>query len=244
MPADYKYNGDGVRIPVKIADGAVILNSDIKIGPGAKKIRGKFVVDTGVRNSFFNSYFTRINKIIEKSGTKLKNITGFGIGGPGFGIMSRIDSIDIGGYSIEGALIELTTDSTGFAASRRVDGIIGADILSRFTVIFDYSRSEMILEPNENFGTPFRYDMSGIYFILSKKHKGLYEAAHIVKNSPAEKTGIRKGDVITSVDGIPAGKFNYEQIKTYFKRAGKVVRIKIFRNNKELEFVIKLKKLL
>lgn len=130
-----------------------------------------------MRNTFFNSPFTRTHKLIEKSQKIVENITGFGIGGVGFGKLSRLKSIKIGNYQIEEPIVELTTDSQGVAASKQFDGIIGADILSRFNVIFDYSRGEMILEPNENFHHSFEYDKSGIYFIVHEENKDLYEVA-------------------------------------------------------------------
>lgn len=242
-PENYFYKGTGEKIPIKFIANAILIKAKVKIPGSNKEIEGTFLIDTGVRNSFFNSPFTAKHKLIEKSDKIIENITGFGIGGEGFGKLSRLESIKIGKYTLKKPVVELTTDTKGIAASKRFDGIIGADILSRFDVVFDYTKNEMILEPNENFNKPFLYDMSGIYLIAGNNKKS-YRAAYVVKKSPAENAGIKKGDLIIEINGNTVDNYNYEEIKNYLKEAGKEIRIKVKRNNETKMFNIKLSKLL
>jgi hypothetical protein len=243
-PASFVYRGSGQKIPIKFITNAILIKAKLQINEGDKDIEGLFLIDTGVRNTFFNSSFTRKHKLIEKSKKNVENITGFGIGGVGFGKLSRLKSIKIGNYLINEPIVELTTDTKGIAASKQFDGIIGADILSRFEVIFDYTRAEMILEPNENFHKSFEYDKSGIYLIVNDDNKDLYKVAYIVKNSPAERAGIIQGDVLLEVNDIPVSNYNYEQMKNYFKQEGKTITVKISRNTSTIKLNIKLEKLL
>ena len=48
-----------------------------------------------------------------------------------------------------------------FAVGGRA-GNIGNEILRRFKVTFDYSRAQMILEPNNAIDQPDEFDMSGL----------------------------------------------------------------------------------
>lgn len=242
QPDKYFYRGDGKTISIKFISNAILVKARIRINIGDNDFEGLFLIDTGVRNTFFNSPFVRKNQIIKKSKKIVENITGFGIGGEGFGKLSRIKSVQMGGFNLDNPVIELTTDTKGVAASKEFDGIIGADLLSRFKVIFDYKRSEMILEPNENFNNTFKYDMSGIYLIVYNKN--LYKVAYVVKNSPAELAGIVKGDVLLQVDGNSVTHYNYEQIKNIFKQEGKTIILKILRDKSPKRITIKLKKLL
>ena len=243
-PDSFVYQDVGQKIPIKLITNAVLIKAKIRINEGDKDIEGLFLVDTGVRNTFFNSPFTRKHKLIEKSKKIVENITGFGIGGIAFGKLSRLESIKIGNYLINEPIVELTTDTEGIVASQQFDGIIGADILSRFKAIFDYTRGEMILEPNENFHNPFEYDKSGIYLIVNDDNKDLYKVAYVIKNSPAEIAGIVPGDVLLEVNDIPVSHFNYEQMKNYFKQVGKTITLKILRNTTTMKLNIKLEKLL
>jgi hypothetical protein len=49
-------------------------------------------------------------------------------------------------------LTQFSQNTSGILATTDLAGIIGAQMLRRFTIIFDYPRGEMILEPNKHFG--------------------------------------------------------------------------------------------
>lgn len=243
-PDRYAYRGKGKKIPVQLNSNAILVKAGIRISSGEDDIEGLFLIDTGVRNTFFNTPFVRKHRILDKARKTVDNITGFGIGGEVFGTLSRIKTVEMGGFKLDNTVIELSTDTRGIGASEEFDGIIGADLLSRFRVVFDYTRSEMILEPNENFNHSFNYDMSGLYLIVDKQNSDLYEVAHVVKSSPAESAGVLKGDVLLLVNDQPLVLYNYEQIKQIFKQEGKTVTLHILRNGSTRKFSFRLKKLL
>jgi membrane-associated protease RseP (regulator of RpoE activity) len=243
-PDTYSYKGSGEKIPIKFVTNAILVKARIRINAEDDDVVGLFLIDTGVRNSFFNSPFVSKHQIIKKSKKWIENITGFGIGGEGFGKLSRINTIQMGQYRIRNPIIELTTDTRGIAASKTFDGIIGADLLSRFKVVFDYHRGEMIIEPNKNFQKAFKYDSSGLYLIVDDQDEDLYKVAYVVKKSPAESAGIRIGDVLLKVNENPVTDYNYEQVKNLFKQEGKTITLKILRNKVEKKVKIVLEKLL
>lgn len=242
-PENFSYQGMGKKIPVKIIDNSIFITAKIQLGE-EKVFKGKFLIDTAVRNTFFNSPFTRKHQLIEKSNEIVENITGFGLGGVGFGKQSRIKSLELGGYLLNEPIVELTTDKKGIAASKTFDGIIGADILSRFTLILDYANKEIILCPNKNFNDTFEYDKSGIYLILDINDQNIYKVAHVIPGSPASNAGIFMGDIIIEVDNISSKYFNYEELKNYFKQDNKTINLKIMRNKELIDIDIKLEKLL
>ncbi len=49
--------------------------------------------------------------------------------------------------------------TVGALATPDSDGLIGEEILRRFTVVLDYQRGKIILQPNEHFSDP--YSMGG-----------------------------------------------------------------------------------
>jgi C-terminal processing protease CtpA/Prc len=79
---------------------------------------------------------------------------------------------------------------SGTLAEHGYGGIVGSEILRRFTATFDYPEARMLLEPNAHFGEPFDFDMSGLYLAGDER----IEVLRVVDDSPAAEAGIREGD--------------------------------------------------
>ncbi len=63
-----------------------------------------------------------------------------------------------------------------------------------------------------------------------------------IKNSPAEAIGIKPGDVLIAVDGVPCNGDDFEHITDSIKgKIGTRVKIKVLRNNVEKEFDVERK---
>ncbi len=63
-----------------------------------------------------------------------------------------LPAIRLGGFVVSMPFTQFSQNTSGILATPDLAGIIGAQMLRRFTVILDYRRREMILEPNEHFG--------------------------------------------------------------------------------------------
>ena len=64
-------------------------------------------------------------------------------------------------------------------------------------------------------------------------------AMSVIEGSPAERAGVLPGDVIVSVDGLPAGKDLNELVKRIRGPSGTAVRIGFERAGKPFELVIR-----
>lgn len=93
----------------------------------------------------------------------------------------------------------------------------------------------------------FAYDKDVIPYINQELNKniklnnGIY-VAEVIRNSPAEKAGIQKGDVLIGIDGKTIDKMSELRIYIYEKEIGDEVTIKYIRNNREYEKTITLAK--
>lgn len=75
--------------------------------------------------------------------------------------------------------------------------------------------------------------------------KPIYEIASIRKDSPAEKAGLKKGDILLSIDRTDSYKYTLQDINEILKsRYGKIINIEVERNNTVLKFRVQLESIL
>ena len=93
----------------------------------------------------------------------------------------------------------------------------------------------------------FAYDKNIIPYInqesiiQTKLDSGVY-VTNIIKNSPAEKAGIKQGDIITKIDETKLEKMSQLRRLVYSKTVGEEVSITYIRNKKEYTITTKLTK--
>jgi hypothetical protein len=73
------------------------------------------------------------------------------VGGELSARLGRVQAIRLGGFEVSMPLTQFPQNTSGIFATPGIMGVIGAQMLRRFTVIFDYPHRQMILEPNEHF---------------------------------------------------------------------------------------------
>ena len=99
--------------------------------------------------------------------------------------------------------------------TKRQEGNLGAGILSRFRVVFDYSRSCLWLEPGPDLGAPFPKDRSGLALQWGD---GALTVEFVAPASPAAEAGWKEGERLAALDGEPAGE-NWWKTFTKFAEA-------------------------
>ncbi len=158
---------------------------------------GTFLIDTGASNSILQKSFADEHGLRE--GRENLEITLLGAGGEERALLARFDSFKIGDFTIEDPVFALSDAESGIAVFENISGIIGNDILHRFSLTLDYRRQRIYLEPNGLFGDPFIKDRSGI---RCERHKdGRVTVYSVIPGSPGDDAGLLKGDEIVSIDG-------------------------------------------
>ena len=158
---------------------------------------GDFLLDTGAANSLLQKSFSEEHGLFD--GRHLVEISLMGAGGEETAYLARFDSLEIGGFIIERPVFALSMNERGIGAFPGISGIIGNDILRRFTVILDYGNQRIGLERNRFFGRPADIDRSGI--ILERDDSNRIVIHKIIPGSPADEAGLLPGDILLSVDG-------------------------------------------
>ena len=241
-PKTFTYQGKGDAIPLDLK-GWAIVEAKIFLFGKRDPIRARLMLDTGLRITSFNTPFVKEYGLIEQSPQTVNTMTGFGFGGESRGIVGRVKAIQIGSLRIENPVVDFSQDAKGALATDAYSGIIGAEILSRFHVVFDYPRKRVFLEKNIHFDRPFEFDMSGIRISSEGDNFRTHKVFRLIENSPADRAGLKEGDEIVEIDGRSASESTQEEMKQLLLREGKKVALTIKRGVQLLNVSFRLRRL-
>jgi hypothetical protein len=159
------------------------------------------VIDTGSRLSLsvLEPFIADHPAVVPPDATAV-GADGFGIGGAARGRLGRT-TLELGGFTVPDVVTDLSVQTRGAFAVRSHGGNIGAGVLKRFTVTFDYAHRTMTLEPNAHFADRDVYDRSGAFLI---DRGGTVEVIDVRPGTPAADAGVVAGDAIATVDGTRA----------------------------------------
>lgn len=110
-----------------------------------------------------------------------------------------LDGLSLGGVRLRNVPAQVYDrwDTPGAQAA------IGLPALSRHHLWTDYARDRLWLDPEPDAGTrPFAKDRSGL--ACAELADGALRVVHVARWSPAERGGWRVGEVIASVEALPA----------------------------------------
>lgn len=249
-PNSYKYSGSGEIVPLDLLEddsGGKVPLVRVKITqPGRTSIEGKFIADTAVRSSIsFNTPFVNANKLLQSARQTIRVPLGGGaMVRESKQAIGRVPHLQLGRFILRRPLAIFFQDKEGIVASPEFDGVIGAEILRRFKVIFDYSRRQMILEPNRHLSDSEEYDMSGMLLIAEGTDFKTFKIKRTIENSPAIAAGLREGDIISAVDGKSVSNLTLEQLRRMFKQNGRSYRLTVEREGQKIQTKIKLRRLI
>jgi hypothetical protein len=204
-PGKFNYTGDGevfkINLELNIPKIKAVVDGEHE---------GVFKIDIGNRNSLdLYAPFVKKHKFLEKYPRYLEIPPGFGVAGPVEGVVGRVKSFQWGSFLVKSPITGFYLNGSPFG-SDKIAGRIGAGILKKFKVIFDYPHFRMILEKNKNYHLCDRYNTSGIQLIQDGKRVLVYQ---VIKDSPAEKAKIKKDDEILSINQIPASNYSLQEIR-------------------------------
>ncbi len=234
-PEQFRYTGKGAKIPLEIAQYPMV-TGETEMESG-KKVPVDLVVDTGnfdalTLNVGSADAIVLPDKNIEIYKVSLQKEIPSRLG--------RIKGFRIGGFLFEDVLCNFAEKSP---PPWEKEGNLGQEILKRFNVTFDFSRQEMFLEPNGRFADPFDFNRAGILFIRTEE--GLLRITRVVLDSPASGAGLKKGDLLNSIDGRPVTEITRDEAYRLLQGdIGQEVTLEALRDGSEFKAVISLRRLI
>jgi predicted aspartyl protease len=241
-PRSYQYKGSGDSLPITIEDNTPFVHAMIMSNDN-NSVEGKFLIDTGANNAL--NIFGRFDEAhsISKSLHKTLQSTGLGVSGAKKTRIGRIEGIQLGRLTIKKPVVSLAQSSES-DSDEIGDGEIGAELLRRFKMIVDYSRSRIILEPNAQFKEPYEASLSGASITAEGSDYKTYRVRAVIDASPATDAGLRAGDIITAINNKPASSFTFEQLRRMLRQDGTQYDLSIKRGEEKLQLKIKLRRLI
>ncbi|MDD3458222.1 MAG: aspartyl protease family protein [Weeksellaceae bacterium] len=141
----------------------------------------------------------------------IEDYLGFGLNGEILGKRSRIQSLNIGNDKLEQPTVSFPDSlSVSYVTRTERSGSLGAEILRRYTTIYDYRNSKLFLKKNRHLGEKFYYNLAGLELNQPFPELPYLEVFYVRENSPAYKAGLRKGDVVRYVNNKKIGLYHYK----------------------------------
>jgi hypothetical protein len=218
MPGTAQPPADGHVVPF------VLYGTQPQIACTIDGIPTECTIDTGARDTIsFMTPFLNAHPQVVPATTTAVGIDGFGFGGPAMGKLGRVQEVGIDDLRFTNLVGDYSSQTAGALAAPFVGANVGGNLLRRFTVTFDYGNGTMTLVPNAAFSERDFYERSGLFLI---KHSGNIVVMDARPGTPAAAAGIVKGDVISSINGTPAGTMLLGDIRSLLAQpAGTVVTL-------------------
>ena len=211
--------------------------------PGRKPDPINFAIDSGASYSSLNSPYVDSSGALQAVG-KVMSRPAYGAGSARIDFpVGRASGLALGPYLMTGPVLGLYRGKDGVFASSDFQGVLGEDVLQRFTVTFDYAGKRMVLEPNAGLQAPFRVDASGMVIMAQGDDFRSFQVLALTPDSPATDAGVKEGDQIEQVDGTAASGMSLGDLKHKLSQDGQTLHLTVRRGDKHLDITLKLRKL-
>jgi hypothetical protein len=183
----------GVTLPLKSDGGHSFVEAAVD------GVTGYFLLDTGNGGGVdLNGLFVDEHHLFPKGGTTY--VSPGGVGGTVQTTLVTAKSVQLAGVAYNNVPVGIVHSKAGAFAARGVAGNLGARILSRYTVVFDYKAETVTFIPNADGTKPFRNDRTGLS--LNQNGPDAFEVLGTVAGGPAQEAGILANDRITAINGV------------------------------------------
>jgi hypothetical protein len=242
-PANYRYRGRGVAAPFFMQGQQPYMKESITVK--GETMPALFILDVGAADTLtLTTPFVKEHNLVELAGENRRDSrTLAGSEKEFFGgttLRGLVEQMVFGGFILNHIPVNLSLGTRGAYASPFFSGNIGETILSRFNRVWlDYPRNRLILEPGSDLGAPFPEHRSfGLTLLSDGPDLHIFRVTEVMQDSPAQKAGFEKGDVIAGVDSTAANQMTLGNLRELLSQNGMQHVFAVKRENEELKLPV------
>lgn len=217
------------KLDMSIDDNKPYINAEVRQKDGSF-IYPKLLIDTGANHGLLLNRETTDD--ITMPPLFIESALGQSLGGVLYGFIGRVDYMRLANFKLDEVLTSYPNEtpfSYVIQNSGRF-GSLGAEVLGRMRLIFDYPRNRLLVRKAENFYMPFEYDMSGMSLKKIPNDDNRIYVSEIRAGSPAQRVGVLAFDEILSINKIPTFIWELGEINKLLRsEAGKEITVEIRR---------------
>ncbi|HUR81176.1 MAG TPA: aspartyl protease family protein [Thermoanaerobaculia bacterium] len=232
------FTSTGVRVPLQFVHGS-IPQVDVRLTlPDGRTVPARLHLDTGAGPGLIlTRSFVKRHHIEMPDG--IDTALGLGVGGATTERTGRIGKLEFAGFTFDKPVAMLSNSMKGLLGNAEVDGILGGEILRRFTLQIDYGRKELYLTRNANFGEPIEIDMLGATLAASDTSFRSIVVQSLIPKTAAVEAGLREGDELRAIDGRAVTPRELDSVRRMFRKPDQRYELTIARGGKELIIRVK-----
>jgi hypothetical protein len=191
-PGKFEYTGHGQVLDIHISHSQFGVQATLD---GTHT--GNWLFDLGAGTTHLDGRYARREGYADQAG-----VLGMGHGAGNEYQLKQVecDSMQFAGFTVHEPEISFSyggTDTT-FTADRI--GVLGNSLFRNFVLYCDYANERLIVEEGDKFNKPWPRDNSGLQIAWSYDHD--VEVTYVSPDTPGEKAGFLKGDLLKSINGI------------------------------------------
>lgn len=244
-PEYYKYRDrkKDIILPLQLEQNKPFVYTTI-VTDDMKDVPVKLLVDTGASDAIWLS--EKSDERLRYPQNHVETFLGRGLSGDLFGVKGRIDGIWVGPLILSKPIVAFPNSEVvdELISANDRNGTIGAEILRRFNVTFDYRNNRLTLRPTHKINEEFNYNMSGMEVTNPIPGLPVFMITNIRENSPAYLAGLKENDQILSINSNSSKSVDLNDINLLLQsKENKKIKLTVLRQGEEFKTSFELKKL-
>lgn len=236
---DYKIKRRFQEFPLRIDDGRPFIDLEVEVHPQIF-MSTTLLLDLGESKPM--SLFLSTNEAFILPYPNYYANLGKGLNGLVTGRVARINKISLGKHDLRNVVTAFPDEHAVRFLSRSINrnGSLGAGILKRFISIFDLKNERLYLKRTGILRQPFSYDKTGLIIVAEGPQYNTYRISGVIRDSPADKSGLKKNDIILGVNGQSVEGLKLGELLQLIENGGRKVTFGVKRGKEEMIFSFKI----
>lgn len=236
-------SGNAQSLPITITDRIPLIRVTFP-AKGGNGVEGLVEFDTGQVGSLtLVKTFVDAAHLATASRPPLQITAGGILAGKVSAFVTRIERVSLDSTNFQNVVANVTPTSEDAGIGGKTVGLLGGEVLRRFKVTVDYANSQVTLEPNQSFGEPFEFDMSGMSLAAQGDDLREYRVRSVIRGTLAALGGIAAGDIVVAIDDRPARDMTLTEVRRVFKQPDRDVVLDLKRSNRSVRVRLRTRRL-